>query len=178
MDPPPGSWLFRSGKGMKFWVFSFWNRLKFRSPGFWHFLRNQKNSMLQSYDFAKLSSFCVFSKMYRKSHSPKIDHFLMLYEILSPPACWFTTRMRVVQILHLACQQLAKFIAIIQGVRHAGERYLWGGPGIFSIRGGLNLGGDLKFKGVPTNPNDAMILWISWHTEPDFQFFDFFWQWF
>ena len=32
-----------------------------------------------------------------------------------------------------------------------------GGPGTFVSRGDLNLGGDLKFKGGPRNPNDAMI---------------------
>ena len=32
-----------------------------------------------------------------------------------------------------------------------------GGPGTFVSRGDLNLGGDLKFKGGPRNPNDAMF---------------------
>ena len=36
-----------------------------------------------------------------------------------------------------------------------GEKYK-GGPGKIRIRGGLILGGDLKFKGGPLTPIDAM----------------------
>ena len=39
------------------------------------------------------------------------------------------------------------------------QQKIKGGPGTFVSRGDLNLGGDLKFKGGPRNPNDAMI-WV------------------
>ena len=48
------------------------------------------------------------------------------------------------------------------------QQKIKGGPGTFVSRGDLNLGGDLKFKGGPRNPNDAIRSGLYWVKVSDF----------